>query len=32
MMFGPDKNGNFKLVIIKGIHEDRVPITEAGPT
>lgn len=30
LMFGPDKNGNFKPVIIKGIHEDRVPITEAG--
>ena len=30
LMFGPDKNGNFKPVIIKGIHEDRVPIEEAG--
>ena len=30
LMFGPDKNGNFKSVIIKGIHEDRVPILEAG--
>lgn len=30
MMFGPDRNGNFRPVVIKGIHENRVPITEAG--
>jgi len=30
MMFGPDRQGNFKQVIIKGIHENRVEITEAG--
>jgi len=30
MMFGPDRLGNFKPVIIKGIHENRVDITEAG--
>ena len=29
-MFGPDKNGNFKTVVIKGIHENRVSIDEAG--
>ena len=29
MMFGPDRNGNFKKVVIKGIHENRVSITEA---
>jgi len=29
-MFGPDKNGNFKSVVIKGIHENRVSIEEAG--
>ena len=26
MMFGPDRNGNFKHVVVKGIHENRVPI------
>ena len=26
MMFGPDRNGNFRPIIIKGIHEIRVPI------
>lgn len=30
MMFGPDRNGNFRPVVIKGIHENRVPIMEAG--
>lgn len=30
MIFGPDRNGNFKPVIIKGIHENRVSIQEAG--
>jgi GTPase len=29
MMFGPDRNGNFKEVAIKGIHENRVSIEEA---
>jgi len=29
MMFGPDRNGNFKQIVIKGIHENRVSITEA---
>jgi GTPase len=24
MMFGPDRNGNFKPVVVKGIHENRV--------
>jgi len=32
LMFGPDKNGNFKPVVIKGIHEDRVAINEASAT
>jgi GTPase len=30
MMFGPDRQGNFKPVVIKGIHENRVEVTEAG--
>lgn len=30
MMFGPDRNGNFRPVTIKGIHENRVSIQEAG--
>lgn len=30
MMFGPDRNGNFKPVVVKGIHENRVEQTEAG--
>ena len=30
LMFGPDKNGNFRNVVIKGIHENRVSIEEAG--
>lgn len=30
MMFGPDRNGMFKAVTIKGIHENRCEITEAG--
>ena len=30
MMFGPDRNGNFRPILIKGIHENRVPIQEAG--
>ena len=29
MMFGPDRNGLFKEVVIKGIHENRVNIEEA---
>lgn len=29
MMFGPDKNGNFKPVFINEIHENRVPIDHA---
>lgn len=29
MMMGPDRNGNFKLVTVKGIHENRVPIDMA---
>jgi GTPase len=29
-MFGPDKNGYFRQVVIKGIHENRVNITSAG--
>ena len=29
MMFGPDRQGNFKEVIVKGIHENRVGIQEA---
>lgn len=30
MMFGPDRHGNFKPVAIKGIHENRCEIPEAG--
>jgi GTPase len=30
MMFGPDRQGHFRKVVIKGIHENRVGITEAG--
>jgi len=30
-MFGPDRNGNFRPVIVKSIHENRVSIDEAGP-
>lgn len=30
MMFGPDRHGNFKTVVVKGIHENRVPIAEAS--
>lgn len=30
LMFGPDRNGNFKAVKVKGIHENRVPINEAS--
>lgn len=30
MMFGPDKNGNFRQVIVKGIHENRVNVDQAG--
>jgi len=30
MMFGPDRNGNFRPVVIKGIHENRVAIDQAG--
>ena len=26
LMLGPDRNGNFQLVTVKGIHENRVPI------
>jgi GTPase len=26
LMLGPDRNGNFKMVTVKGIHENRVPI------
>jgi GTPase len=29
MMFGPDRNGAFKPVTIKGIHENRVEIDQA---
>ena len=29
-MYGPDKNGNFREMLIKGIQENRVPIEEAG--
>ena len=29
LMFGPDKNGSFTPVMIKGIHENRVDIAEA---
>lgn len=29
-MIGPDKNGNFKPVVIKSIHENRVDIDSAG--
>mmetsp|Transcript_33039 Transcript_33039/g.50631 ORF Transcript_33039/g.50631 Transcript_33039/m.50631 type:complete len:150 (+) Transcript_33039:715-1164(+) len=31
MMFGPDRNGNFRPVTVKSIHENRVNIAEAGP-
>ena len=30
MMFGPDRNGNFKPVVVKGIHENRVEIDAAS--
>lgn len=30
MMFGPDRNGAFKPVTIKGMHENRCEISEAG--
>jgi GTPase len=30
MMFGPDRMGNFRPVVIKGIHENRVGIEQAG--
>jgi len=30
MMFGPDRNGNFRQVIIKSIHENRVSISEGS--
>ena len=29
-MFGPDRLGNFKNVLVKGIHENRVKVNEAG--
>ena len=29
LMLGPDRSGNFKLVTVKGIHENRVPIDMA---
>jgi len=29
-MMGPDKNGNFRPVIVKGIHENRVDILHAS--
>jgi len=29
-MMGPDKNGNFKTVTVKGIHENRVDISQAS--
>lgn len=29
LMFGPDRNGNFREMVIKGIHENRVAISEA---
>jgi len=31
LMFGPDRNGTFRPVVIKGIHENRVSIDQAGP-
>jgi GTPase len=31
LMFGPDRIGNFRPVVVKGIHENRVGIQEAGP-
>lgn len=30
MMFGPDKKGMFKEVVVKGIHENFVDIEEAS--
>lgn len=30
LMLGPDKNGNFKAVIVKGMHSNRVDIDYAG--
>ena len=29
-MLGPDRNGNFKMVTVKGIHENRVAIESAA--
>jgi GTPase len=29
MMFGPDRYGNFKPVVVKGIHLNRVEVPEA---
>lgn len=29
MMFGPDRSGNFKPVVVKEIHENRVAISQA---
>jgi GTPase len=29
-MMGPDKNGNFKPVVVKSIHENRVEVPQAG--
>ena len=29
LMLGPDRNGNFKMVTVKGIHENRVAIDSA---
>jgi GTPase len=30
LMLGPDRNGNFKAVTVKGIHENRVPVALAS--
>jgi GTPase len=30
VMFGPDKSGNFISMKVKGMHQNRVPITEAS--
>ena len=31
MMFGPDRYGQFKPVVVKGIHQNRVEVQEAEP-
>ena len=30
LMLGPDRNGNFKMVTVKGIHENRVATESAA--